>query len=173
MLPRRSWDIKLSFNHVAFVHQIVSIVSPHNQLLVAEMEENKSSKCSPEPCDDVNLSAKGELSEKSTTDREEESLEKSKKGVKRTWREGSEEDQFRGLLKEREDILAIPVTERSKQLMNRYRDVCEKIRRWKYRFPNIKSKRLTTAVLNKKANDKARLSTAEAKAKTKEDGLGG
>ena len=97
MLPRRSWDRK-SFNHVAFVHHIASIVSPHNHLPVAEMEENKSSECSPQPCDDVSLSAKGELSEKSTTDREEDSLEKSKKEVKRTWREGSEEDQFRGLL---------------------------------------------------------------------------
>ena len=132
------------------------------------MEENKSSKCSPEPFDDVGLIGNGKSSEKSATDGEKETIEKSNKEVKRTWREGSEEGQFRCLLKEREDILAIPVAERSKQLMNRYRDVCEKIRRWKWKFPDIDSKRLTEAQLKKKANDKARLSTAEAKAKTKE-----
>ena len=128
------------------------------------MEENKSSKCSPEPCDDIGLSGNGESSEKSVMDRKEETPEKSKKEVKRTWREGSEEGQFRGLLKEREDILAIPVAERSKQLMNRYRDVSYKIKLWKRKFPDIDSKRLTKAMLKKKADDKARLSTDEAKA---------
>ena len=132
------------------------------------MEENKSGKCSPEPCDDVGLIGNGKSSEKSATDGEKETIEKSNKEVKRTWREGSEEGQFRGLLKEREDILSIPVAERSKQLMNRYRDVCHKIKIWKWKFPDIDSKRLTKAQLKKKANDKARLSTAEAKAKTKE-----
>ena len=123
------------------------------------MEENKSNDCSPEPHDDVGLNG----NEKST-DGKEETLEKSNKEVKRTWREGSEEGQFRGLLKEREDILAIPVAERSKQLMNRYRDVSYKIKLWKRKFPSIDSKRLTKAVLKKKADDKARLSTDEAKA---------
>ena len=128
------------------------------------MEENKRSQCSHEPCNDVNLSGQKESSEKCARDGKEETLEKSNKKVKRTWREGQEEDQFRGLLKEREDILAIPVADRSKQLMNRYRDACEKIKRFKWRFPDINSKRLTKAVLKKKADDKARLSTDEAKA---------
>ena len=128
------------------------------------MEENKSNDCTPEPCDDVRLNGKGKSSEKMATDGKEETLEKSNKKVKRTWREGQEEDQFRGLLKERDDILAIPVADRSKQLMNRYRDACEKIKRFKWRFPDINSKRLTKAALKKKADDKARLSTDEAKA---------
>ena len=54
------------------------------------MEENKSNDCSPEPHDDVGLNG----NEKST-DGKEETLEKSNKEVKRTWREGSEEGQFR------------------------------------------------------------------------------
>ena len=135
----------------------MSIVSPYNQFPVAEMEESKSSNCSPEPCDDMGLNDKGKSSEKNVTDGEGKSQEKSNKEVKRSWWEGSEEGQFRGLLKEREDILAIPVAERSKQVMNRYRDVSYKIKLWKRKFPDIDSKRVTKAMLKKKANDKARL----------------
>ena len=83
---------------------------------------------------------------------------------KRTWKEGSDEDGFKDLLSERDSILDIPPDDRSVPLMNRYRDIAEKIRRWKDLFPHIDTKRPSKAAEKRKAADKARLSTEENRA---------
>ena len=87
--------------------------------------------------------------------------------VKRTWREGSDEESFKALLLERDSILDVPPKERPPTLMNRYRDIAEKIRGWKRLFPHIDIKRPSKAAAKKKAADKVRLSTKEAKAATR------
>ena len=84
--------------------------------------------------------------------------------VKRTWKEGSDEDSFKALLLERDSILQIPHGDRPIPLMNRYRDITEKIRRWKRLFPNINIKRPSKAAEKKKAADRARLSSEENRA---------
>ena len=84
--------------------------------------------------------------------------------VKRTWKEGSDEDTFKALLFERDSILDIPHGERPILLMNRYRDIAEKIRRWKGLFPHINIKRPSKAAEKRKAADKARLSSDENRA---------
>ena len=83
---------------------------------------------------------------------------------KRTWKEGSDEDGFKDLLSERDSILDIPPDDRTVPLMNRYRDIAEKIRRWKELFPHIDTKRPSKAAEKRKAADKARLSTEENRA---------
>ena len=86
------------------------------------------------------------------------------RALKRTWREGKDEEGFKAILSERDSILDIPPDERSGQLMNRYRDIAEKIRRWKRLFPHINIKRPSKAAEKRKSADKARLSTEENRA---------
>ena len=84
-----------------------------------------------------------------------------------TWNEEEEEKRFRALLKERDDILSIPPSERSSNDKYRYNEASWKIRMRKRVFPEISVKPPSVPREKKKAADRARMATHENKEATR------